>query len=129
MWNPTCHHDDKQLFSLADSFLSNENYFSFFSPAKLFYVWGHSYEFDQNNNWNRMENFLKKISGHEDVWYASNGEIYSYVTAYKHLIFSADSRFVYNPTTIPVWLGGMFNPQTVKVAPGQYAELLPPLET
>lgn len=128
MWDPTCHHDDKQLFPLADSFLSDENYFSFFSPAKLFYVWGHSYEFDQNDNWNRMETFLQKVSGHEDVWYASNGEICSYVTAYKRLVFSADSRFVYNPSAVPVWLGGMFCSQTVKVSPGQYAELLPPLE-
>lgn len=128
MWDPTCHHDDGQLFSLADSFLSDKNYFSFFSPAKLFYVWGHSYEFDQNNNWARMERFLQKISGHEDVWYASNEEIYSYVTAYKRLIFSADSKFVYNPTSTPVWLGGMFQSQTVKVSPGQYTQLLPPLK-
>ena len=64
----------------------------------------------------------------QNVWYASNGEICSYVTAYKRLVFSADSRFVYNPSAVPVWLGGMFCSQTVKVSPGQYAELLPPLE-
>ena len=35
-------------------------------------------------------------------------EIYDYVTAYNSLIFSADSKTVYNPTLLKVWfdIGG-----------------------
>ena len=73
MWNPTCHHDDEKLFEYADQFLSDAPYFNFETPAKLFYVWGHAYEFDLNDNWDRIEKFLQKISGRSDVWYATNG--------------------------------------------------------
>ena len=128
LWDPTCHHDDVQLFSLADRFLSDEPFFSFFSPAKLFSIWGHSYEFDQNDNWDRMDSFLQKISGHSDIWYATNGEICAYVSAFRSLIFSVDSRFVYNPTAVPVWLGGMFGREPVRADPGQCKTLIPPVE-
>ena len=35
-WNPTCHHDDERVMELADAFLSDDFYFSMYSPAKLF---------------------------------------------------------------------------------------------
>lgn len=126
-WNPTCHHDDERLFALAEEFLSDSMYFSFYSPAKLFYVWGHSYEFDQNDNWERMEKFVKETSGREDVFYATNGEIWKYVDAYRRLVFSTDSAVVYNPSCISVWLGGTFTKEVVEVKPGQTARLPEPV--
>lgn len=126
-WNPTCHHDDERLFELAEEFLSDEMYFSFFSPAKLFYVWGHSYEFDQNDNWEHMEEFLRYMSGRDDVWYAVNGEIWQYVQAYRRLVFSADSTYVYNPSCISVWLGGIFTKSYIEVKPGETVRLPNPL--
>ena len=33
-WNPTCHHDDERVMELADAFLSDDFYFSMYSPAK-----------------------------------------------------------------------------------------------
>jgi len=127
-WNPTCHHDDKKIMKLVDEFLSDEFYFSFYTPAKLFYVWGHSYEFDQNENWDHMEAFISKISGKENVWYATNGEIYEYVKAYQNLIFSVDSSKVYNPTCTSVWLGGIFTNDCVEVKPGTVTGLISPIE-
>ncbi len=127
-WNPTCHHEDGQLMELADIFLSDEWYFSLFSPAKLFYVWGHSYEFDQNENWEQMETFIRKISEKADVWYATNGEIYAYVEAYKRLVFSVDSAKVYNPSCTSVWLSGMFTNDCVEVKPDTVVDLIPPIE-
>ena len=38
-----------------------------------------------------------------DVWYATNIEIYDYVSAYRSLVFSADGSTVYNPTLLTVW--------------------------
>lgn len=127
-WDPTCHHDDKNIMKLADEFLSDEFSFSLYSPAKLFYVWGHSYEFDQNENWGHMEAFISKVSGKENVWYATNGEIYEYVKAYQRLLFSVDSSKVYNPTCTSVWLGGIFTNDSVEVKPGCVTELIPPIK-
>lgn len=103
--NPTCHHGDKQLGELADKFLksSPEDDFKHREPW-LFFIWGHSYEFDDNKNWNVIEDLAKKVSGRKDIWFATNGEIYEYAKAYESLIFSIDGERVYNPSATPVWL-------------------------
>ena len=100
MWNPTCHHDDEMLMDLADEFIRMDSV----EHPRLFYVWGHTFEFERNHNWDRMDAFMEKISGREDIWYATNGEIFDYVKAYESLEFSADGKRVYNPTKIPVWM-------------------------
>ena len=43
-------------------------------PSVL-YIWGHSYEFDAKQNWDWMEEILKRIAGHEDVFYGTNAEV------------------------------------------------------
>ena len=58
------------LFSLAESFLS--------APAespRIFYIWGHSYELDYENSWEKFEAFCKLVSGREDVFYGTNREV------------------------------------------------------
>lgn len=127
-WDPTCHHDDPDLFRLAETFLSDAPHFSCYSPAKLFYVWGHAYEFDQHDNWDQMETLLSTISGRDDVWYATNGEIASYLQAYQSLVFAANSSFVYNPSCTSVWIGSMFRQLFTEAKPGQVTSLLPPVE-
>ena len=127
-WNPTCHHDDEKIFELANEFLSDGFYFSMMTPAKLFYVWGHSYEFDQCDNWEHMEKFIRQVSGHEDVWYATNGEVRAYVEAYHRLIYTMDGTAVYNPNAISVYLGGTFSNEYVEVLPGTCVKLIPPID-
>ena len=67
---PTCHHTAANFEELTDKFLaikeSDAGYF-FGTAPKLFYLWGHSYEFNDNNNWEIIENFAKKVSGREDI--------------------------------------------------------------
>ncbi len=99
-WHPTCHHDYEHLMDLAQEFLDMKD----IENPRLFYVWGHTFEFERNDNWDHMEQFMKKISGYADIWYATNGEIYKYVEAYKSLEYSADGTRIYNPTKIPVWV-------------------------
>ena len=65
----TCHHDDDMLFELAEKFLKAEPKEN---EQMLFYVWGHSYEFDVNNNWDRIEEFCKMMSGKADIFYGTN---------------------------------------------------------
>ena len=99
--HPTCHHNNPELFNLLDNFLSADPY-----PARtmMFYLWGHSYEFDNDNNWEVIEKFAEIAGGNEDVWYATNIEIYEYVNAYKSLIATIDDSVIYNPTTTDVWV-------------------------
>ena len=70
---------------------------------RLFYMWGHSYEFDSDNKWERLDKICKLLSGKEDVWYATNIEIYDYVKAYESLVYSADGNVIYNPTLYTLW--------------------------
>lgn len=101
-WNPTCHHNDPGLMNLAEQFCEKD---SLFGQPQLFYLWGHSYEFDMDQNWQVIEGFLKYVSGYQDiVWMATNGAIAEYVTAYRRLVFSADGSRVYNPASIVLWM-------------------------
>jgi len=104
-WMPTAHHDNRRIMEFIDKFLSikeGRSYPSRLTPM-LFYTWGHSYEFDNNNNWDHIEEVCQKLGGKDDTWYATNIEIYDYVKAYESLIYSADGSKVYNPTLQTVW--------------------------
>ena len=68
-WEGTCHHNDERLFDLLDAFLAPGE------DLRLFYIWGHSYEFDVDRSWQRIEDFCARVSRRDDVWYATNGEI------------------------------------------------------
>lgn len=104
-WMPTAHHDEENIFELIESFLNYnpDNFYPAIRLPKLFYLWGHSYEFDQNDNWDRIEEICQKLGCKEDTWYPTNIELYDYITAYHSLIFSADSHKIYNPTLKQLW--------------------------
>lgn len=70
-WHPTINFGEKGFDELVDKFLEDSD------EPKLFYIWGHSYEFDAYNSWDRFEEFCKKISGKDDVLYATNMEVYN----------------------------------------------------
>jgi peptidoglycan/xylan/chitin deacetylase (PgdA/CDA1 family) len=113
----TCHHNDPKLLELVDSFLSDSTHHIFKKWPRLFYLWGHTYEFDDHNNWEVIEKFAEKIGNREDVWYATNIEVYDYVEAYRALKFSADGSCVYNPSALTVWFA--IEDKEIKVEPGQ----------
>ena len=109
-WNPTCHHNEN-LLELADQFkrLYKKQY------LYMMYVWGHSYEFDNDNNWEVIEKFCKSTGNRDDIWYATNIEIVDYIKAFHRLQFAADTSFVYNPSVQSVWLNV---DGTIKEVPG-----------
>ena len=118
-WLPTGHHDKAGLLESADKFLNIDVpslYIARRDPL-LFYVWGHSYEFHNKNNWEHLEALCKKLGGHNDIWYATNMEIYEYVTAYKSLKYSSNDKIVYNPTHITVWFD--IDGKIYKIEPNQ----------
>lgn len=101
-WHPTCHHDNSKLMELAKQFCEEVMPFQ---KTNLFYVWGHSFEFDRNQNWEVMEKLLQYIQPYsKNIWTATNIEIYNYVQAYHQLEYTVDGLSVYNPTLMDVWL-------------------------
>ena len=113
----TCHHTNKRLMELAKAFAETE----YIRTPKLFYLWGHTYEFEDSNNWNVIEEFAEYIGGRDDIWYATNIEIYEYIDDYKRLIFSADGKRVKNPTARTLYLATSKN--TFTVAPNETVDL------
>lgn len=99
--NPTCHHRDAKLMSLAKQFVEEE-------PGNnqcwMFYLWGHSYEFDNNDNWEVIEEFASYTGEKNDIWYATNIEIYDYVKAFESLQISFDKKIIHNPSVTDVWV-------------------------
>lgn len=103
-WMPTAHHTNPRLFEYLELFLKKENPEAVPKGApKLFYLWGHSFEFDNNHNWELMEDFCKAASGHEEIWYATNLEICDYAAAYRSLRFDVANTLVLNPTLYEIW--------------------------
>ena len=101
---PTCHHKHPALFELLEKFLESNETKEVSIKPKLFYLWGHSYEFPRDNNWDVIEKFGEIISKHDDVWHATNMEIYNYVEAFKRLNFSSAFTYVENPSAIDVYI-------------------------
>ena len=116
-WNPTCHHADPELPALCERFLEDSQA----GGAPIFYLWGHSYEFDVDNNWEVIERFCEKMAGKEDIWYATNIEIYRYLQALDRLVSSCDGKTLFNPSAIAVSVTADGVPLTV--APGECMHL------
>lgn len=111
-WHPTCHHNENIL----------EKYKSFkktlpWEQLTLFYVWGHSFEFEKDKNWDLIKEFCKTVSFDDSVWYATNIEIMDYIKALRNLKFSVDRKIVQNVSAIDVWIS--VDRQPVKIKSGE----------
>ncbi|MBQ7679943.1 MAG: polysaccharide deacetylase family protein [Butyrivibrio sp.] len=111
-WNATCHHNNPRLMELGQQFcdLFKKQY------TYMMYVWGHSYEFTDRDNWQVIEDFCKLMGGREDIWYATNIEIVDYMDAVERMQVSVAGDFAYNPSAIPVWM--KVDEQIYECAPG-----------
>jgi hypothetical protein len=58
------------MFDLAHRFLELKA-----DRPQIFYIWGHSFEFDVDRTWDKMEEFCRLVSGKEDIYYGCNTEI------------------------------------------------------
>lgn len=113
-WMPSAHHANPKVMELIDEFINldvSPNANRSRRTPRLFYLWGHSHEFERNNNWELLDDICEKLAHRDDIWYATNIEIYEYVQAYNALIYSADGRIVYNPTLLDIWfdIDGVLN--------------------
>lgn len=101
-WHPTCHHNDERVTELLETFCGEP---AGRDGARLFYLWGHAYEFDQRDNWERAEEIFSYVNRYgAEIWFATNGEIRDYTEAFRRLEFSADGGLAVNRTALDVWL-------------------------
>ncbi|TMV51423.1 polysaccharide deacetylase [Paenibacillus mesophilus] len=115
-WKPTCHHN-RNLLNLTENFLNINKSQNLY----MMYVWGHSYEFDNDNSWALIETFCARAGGRDDIWYATNIEIVDYIKSFHRLQFSASRSFVYNPSASPVWIQA--NGKIVEIGGGSQVQL------
>lgn len=71
-WKGTCTVTDGRLLTLGRKFLQKKQ--------GLFLIWGHSFELDMGDGWNRFEEFLKLMDSDKDACRASCGQVYDYLT-------------------------------------------------
>ena len=71
-FKPTVYHHGEfdKMLDLGQKFLELDA-----KTPQIFYVWGHAYEFDYAENWDRFEEFCKMMSGHSDIFYGTNKEV------------------------------------------------------
>lgn len=117
-WYPTCHHNDSKLMELANFFVNFKEKWC----MKLMYVWGHSYEFSDDNNWEVIEEFCARVGNRDDIWYATNIEIIDYMEVLERLQFAASGQGVFNPSSQSAWLE-IDNERVVEVPAGKYVDL------
>jgi len=123
-WRPTCHHKDR-LKERGEEFLIRQKS----QYLDLLYVWGHSYEFDNDNNWSLIKDFAAMVGGHSDIWYATNIEIIDYLDAARRLRLTARGDLIQNPSATPVWIrhdkteGQSSKPVFVEIPPGASVQL------
>lgn len=71
-FNPTVYHHREmdEMFALGEKFLAMKP-----DIPQIFYIWGHAYEFDIRDDWDRFEEFCQMMSGKDDIFYGTNKEV------------------------------------------------------
>ena len=64
------------MFRFEDTFARAEEFLNLSSDTpKILYIGGHSYEFDIEDTWDKVEDLFRLISGKDDIFYGTNKEI------------------------------------------------------
>ena len=113
-WNPTTRHASPRFLELTEEFLNlQESKYFWFNEPKVFYTWGHTFEFVSDKDWIKIEDFARLVGSAEDIWHATNIEIYEYVKAFDRLEFSAEGTYAYNPSVIDVYINYIGNKNVI----------------
>ncbi|MEI7727446.1 MAG: polysaccharide deacetylase family protein, partial [Bacteroidota bacterium] len=87
-----------QFYQLTTDFLKANS-------LALFYVWGHSWEYEgPGNKWAEVEKFFKMVSKNPDIYYTTQIGLVDYINAFKNLKFSVDKTLVTNLSSINVFI-------------------------
>jgi peptidoglycan/xylan/chitin deacetylase (PgdA/CDA1 family) len=115
-WHPTCHHK-ADLLNKAEEFIR-------LTPRRLalLYVWGHSYEFENDGNWDLIEQFASRMAAEaESIWFATNIDVLDYLQALQRLRLGVDGTPAQNLSHRPIWISVNGSPR--EIAPGETVAL------
>ena len=71
------------------------------------------------SNCNGIEKFCDTIANRDDIWYATNIEIYDYIEVFCALRFTTDSNTIFNPTFIPIYIFVLDTKKQHIIQPGE----------
>jgi len=113
-WQPTIHLFGKTNYIPNDTANDSRELAQFYqlttdflkaNSLALFYVWGHSWEYEgPGNKWAEVENFFKMVSTNPEVCYTTQIGLVDYINAFKNLKFSVDKTMVTNLSSINVFV-------------------------
>jgi peptidoglycan/xylan/chitin deacetylase (PgdA/CDA1 family) len=81
-----------------EAIYKNERY------SGVFFIWGHGFEFHDKDDWASLERIYKPLSGHADVWYCTNIELFDYEAARNRIVIAANRATAFNPSALSVTL-------------------------
>jgi len=113
-WQPTIHLFGKTNYIPNDTANDRRELKNFYQLTSdflkvktlaLFYVWGHSWEYEgPGNKWGEVEKFFKMVSQNPGIYYTTQIALVDYINAYKNLKFSVDKTMVTNLSSINVFV-------------------------
>jgi peptidoglycan/xylan/chitin deacetylase (PgdA/CDA1 family) len=113
MWHPTCH--DSKVLDYLDPYLKLSR-----EQLSVFYVWGHSWEFGNEERWNNMVKFCESIGKSNDIWSVGHGQLTNYLLAIENI--QVDKQKILNPSdNLPIWINLSSGIQILK--PGESVSL------
>jgi peptidoglycan/xylan/chitin deacetylase (PgdA/CDA1 family) len=98
-WDPSGHHNEQLIERTGDFLARSKSQY-----LDLLYVWGHSIDFDRDDNWHIIEEFADMVGGRDDIWFATNIEIVDYLAAVDRLQYTAACDRVHNPSATSAWI-------------------------
>ena len=123
-WHPTCHYALEDAMALAEKFRAAAPDSGIYMPvaeAKLFTVFGHSYELEYNKNYDKLERLADALAHMEDTWYCTFIEYSRYAHAFASLDYDLSRTHVRNDSALPVWI--FANGRVSEVPPGEVIEI------
>jgi len=69
VFNPTVYWIEEELEEIVDKFINLKT-----DKPQLLYIWGHSYEGEPFELWEKFENICKKLANRDDIFYGTNSE-------------------------------------------------------
>ncbi len=102
-WNTTIKHDQfDELYALGEAYCKGS--WRLNTYLSCFLIYGHSYELDPPEKWEKLEEFVRRMAGHDDIWYTTCIDLYDYMQALNGLIMTVDGTCVINPSLTDVWV-------------------------
>ncbi len=113
-WDTSCH-CGSELAEQWEFFKTRQE------SDRLFNIWGHSYEFEEQWGWQHIEDFLQDAARQDGLWFATHRQVYDYISAWRGMLWSLDLGRAHNPSATPVFF--TFNGREIRLLSGESTDL------